>query len=152
MPRRVDPVGVFIYKSAMDGETRTIEVVAGVLHRGAQVMLARRGEGQRHAGKWEFPGGKIESGESHREALIRELNEEFGIRCVPGEFVVESRHEYPDFSIVLSAFHIAFFVGNLDLRRHSEIAWVDPLDLLSYDLSGADVAIAQALRSARSTD
>jgi mutator protein MutT len=119
-----------------------VVVVAAVMVRGSSVLLARRGPGQRHAGKWEFPGGKVEAGETGEEALRRELNEEFGIDCVVGERVTVSRHRYPDFDIALHAYKVDSFHGDLELRRHSQIEWVPVADLCRFDLSDADVAVA----------
>lgn len=129
----------------MSEQRKAVIVVAGVLWQGERCLLARRGEGQRHAGLWEFPGGKLEAGESFEQALVRELEEEFGISCAVGQRVATSRHRYDDFDIELTAFHVESYRGPLELRRHSEVVWVLPDELLSYELSRADVSIAQAL-------
>jgi 8-oxo-dGTP diphosphatase len=120
-------------------------VVAAVFRHEGRVLIARRGPGQRHAGKWEFPGGKVEKGETLQQALERELNEEFAIRAVVGPEVARTSHDYPAFSIELVACPVLSYEGDLRLNRHTAIEWVEPPRLLEWDLSAADVAIARYL-------
>ena len=77
------------------GAGRRIRVVAGVARRGEEILLTQRPPGGRHALMWEFPGGKIEPGESPEAALARELREELGVDCAPGRVLDTCRHDYP---------------------------------------------------------
>lgn len=121
-------------------------VTAAVIERHGQYLIARRAPGQSHAGRWEFPGGKIEPGESAEECLERELAEEFGVQVRAGKFLIASTHTYPGGAIELLAYETTVISGEFDLRVHDRIAWVHPSEILRYDLLPADVPIAQLLR------
>lgn len=124
-----------------------ILVCAGVVLRSGMVLLARRGPGQRHAGQWEFPGGRVEAGETPARALARELREELGIDAVIGEEVARTRHRYDIGEIELVAFLVPKFSGELKLTVHDKLAWVEARKLMEYDLVPADVPIAEVVAS-----
>lgn len=124
-------------------ETATaIHVTAAVIRRGGQILLAQRKRGHL-AGKWEFPGGKIESGESHEACLERELREEFDIEVRIGKFIATSRFKSNEISIELHGYEVELVAGDFVLRDHDAIEWVDPGSLLGWDLAEADVPIAR---------
>ena len=85
------------------------------------MLIARRSADQTLAGKWEFPGGKVEDGESPEESLKRELQEEFGIQAEVGEFITSNKHHYDHISIELLAFHATYISGVLNLVDHHKI-------------------------------
>lgn len=120
-----------------------ISVTCAIIERDGKILIARRGEGQKLAGKWEFPGGKVEDGESPEECLKRELVEEFGIQVKVEEFITSNKHHYDHISIELLAFHTKYISGTFTLTDHDEIKWVQPADLLDYDLAEADIPIAR---------
>jgi len=122
-----------------------ITVVAAVMHWDGRVLVARRGPGQRHAGKWEFPGGKVEPGETPQQALARELFEEFHIEAEIAEQLAETIHNYPTFSIRLIAFAVYRWTGKFNPTVHSELAWAEPKRISDFDLAGADHFIAAQL-------
>ena len=124
---------------------KTIDVAAAVIKRGGTVFLTRRGGDESFPGMWEFPGGKIENGETPEECCRRELKEELGIDAEIGEFFMESRHAYSEFTVRLHVYRIPAFTGNITLRNHDEAAWVIPEELQSYSLLPADVPVAEAL-------
>jgi 8-oxo-dGTP diphosphatase len=124
-----------------------IVVVAAVIERGGTVLLARRREGAPRGGLWEFPGGKVESDESDREALARELAEELGIDVVVAEPVGQVTHRYPDVTINLRAYACTIRSGEPKPVEHDECRWVGPTELESYPLSDADLPIARLLAS-----
>lgn len=126
-----------------------IIVCAGVLLKSGQVLLARRGPGMRHAGKWEFPGGRVEPGEAPAAALARELREELGIEAVVGPETARSRHTYDFGEIELIAFLVPKFSGELKPVEHDALAWVEARRLLEYDLTPADVPIAEIVSTHR---
>ena len=89
----------------MDKENKIIEVVCGIIcNEEEKILLTRRKKGKALAGKWEFPGGKTEAGESRRAALKRELKEELGMQVKVEEFIAENTHHNPKLSIQLIAF------------------------------------------------
>ncbi len=122
-----------------------MRVIAAIIRRSNTILLARRREGSHLAGLWEFPGGKIEDGESPEECLARELREEFRLEATVGRFVASSRYSYPDREIELMAYEVQLAEGPIVLNDHDEIQWVPVAELLSYRLAPADVAIAKAL-------
>jgi len=119
-----------------------LRVIAAIIRRSGTILLARRREGAHLAGFWEFPGGKIEDGESPEECLARELREEFHLETTVGRFIASSRYSYPDREIELMAYEVQLAEGPIVLNDHDEIQWVPVAELLSYRLAPADVAIA----------
>lgn len=99
-----------------------IEVVCGVVVDGDRVLLVQRPPGGRHGGMWEFPGGKVEAGETHAQALARELEEELGIVADVGSGVAEAEDDV----IRLVAYRVDRFRGVIDLRVHEAQRWVAP--------------------------
>lgn len=126
-----------------------IPVCAGVILRSGAVLLARRGPGRKHAGKWEFPGGRIEEGESPQAALVRELREELGIEATVGAEAARTRHVYDFGEIELIAFLVPKFTGKFKLVDHDQVKWVEARRLLEYDLAPADIPIAEAVAAYR---
>ena len=120
-------------------------VAAAIVRRGETVLLMRRAPGQSNAGLWEFPGGKMEPGETPQSCLEREMREETGVAGRTGAFVAESRYVYPGGSITLQAYEFIITQGEIALRVHDDACFVTPREALTMALSPADVAIAQAL-------
>ena len=121
-------------------------VTAAILLRGDEVLLARRPVGDRLAGHWELPGGKLELGESPEECLARELAEELGIDAVVGPLFTESTHVYPHATIRLLAYRIERWTGELQLQAHDEHRWVSLLEVEELTLAPADIPILARLR------
>ena len=122
-----------------------LPVMAAIIQQGDRVLLCQRKEGAL-AGKWEFPGGKIENGETPEECLVREIQEELGITIQVQDIfqAVHSHYEHGDFLVIAYlATHIA---GEITLRVHSACAWVDCRELDDYDLADANIPIAQSLK------
>lgn len=122
-----------------------IEVVAAVIQSGDRVLLARRAIHKAMAGKWEFPGGKIEANESPEAALIREISEEFGVKITLGDWICSHCHQYPDVTIKLSAYYASTKEKILESTDHDEIVWVLTNKLHDFDLAEADLPIAKLL-------
>ena len=125
----------------------TLRVTAAIATRDDKILIARRAPGRGPlSGLWEFPGGKIEKGETPEECLAREFHEEFGVRARIGAFVCLSRHAYPHAEIELLAYRVEPDSLDLALRDHDQTAWVTIAELGDYELAPADLPIAAALR------
>ncbi len=124
------------------------EVTAAVIAREGRILLLRRAPGQKHAGFWEFPGGKTEEGETPQACLERELQEELGITGETGAHIMDSPYAYPGGAINLRAYHFHWRGGELQLRVHDAAAWCLPQELPAYALTPADIPVAQALAAA----
>ncbi|MFA6091460.1 MAG: 16S rRNA (cytosine(1402)-N(4))-methyltransferase RsmH [Elusimicrobiota bacterium] len=126
-----------------------VPVCAAVIIRSGMIFLARRGPGRKHAGQWEFPGGRIEDGETSAAALARELREELGISAEIGEEFTRVRHAYDSGEIELIAHWVRGFSGEIRLSDHDQSKWVESSKLLEYDLVPADIPIAKLLTQHR---
>ena len=124
---------------------KRIVVTAAVIERDGAVLLARRREGKAQAGYWEFPGGKLEPGESPEACLERELREELGIETRVGARVGTNVHRYETIEVELVAYRVTYLGGDFTLVDHDEIRWVPRAELLSMRLAPADVPLALLL-------
>jgi 8-oxo-dGTP diphosphatase len=122
------------------------DVTAAIILKDSKVLIARRAQGENHAGSWEFPGGKVELAETPEQCLKRELLEEFGIDVLINDFVAESVYEYPMGSIRLLAYMVDILNGEIRLSVHDDYHWVALENLLEYNLLPADVPIAMKLK------
>lgn len=125
-----------------------IEVVAAVIWRGSRFLAVRRPEGKPQAGYWEFPGGKVEPGESGPEALARELDEELGVIPTTWAFWREVRHDYGHIRVRLKFYHVHQFAGRATSREGHELAWLDARQAQDYPFLEADIEIVAALGQA----
>ncbi|WP_446666743.1 (deoxy)nucleoside triphosphate pyrophosphohydrolase [Flexivirga sp. B27] len=118
---------------------KQINVVGAVLVRDGTVLAAQRGPGMALAGHWEFPGGKIEVGESPQEALERELQEELLCTVKVGDHVETTSYEY-DFGVVtLTTYFATLTSGEPRATEHSELRWIPVADLRSVEWAPADI-------------
>lgn len=125
---------------------KRINVVGAVLTEGTKVLAAQRGPNMALAGMWEFPGGKIEEGETPQEALRRELQEELHCTAEIGEKVETTEHEYDFGIVVLTTYYAKLVEGTPELTEHSEIRWIEGHELHSVEWAPADVpAVDQIL-------
>ena len=122
-----------------------VEVAAAIVLKANRVLIARRREGLRHAGKWEFPGGKIESGETPQQCLVRELREEFDIQVEIGPFFGENTHQYQRGPVRIVSYCVRWLSGDLILKDHDTWRWVSPEALTEFDLLPGDVPLAHRL-------
>ncbi len=121
-------------------------VSAGIIHRDGQVLVGQRRKGDRHSLKWEFPGGKVEYGETPKQALIRELWEELYIRATVGAELARYQHDYPNGSRVhLLFFSVPQFSGEPNARVFEQICWVDLPQLPSLDFVEGDLDFIRRL-------
>jgi 8-oxo-dGTP diphosphatase len=116
---------------------RTIHVVAAVLEHDGRIFATQRGYGE-FKGYWEFPGGKIEPGETPQQALRREIQEELATTVAVGPLVGTVEYDYPDFHLSMQCYHCRVLEGHLTLLEHEDARWL-PLDALaSVDWLPAD--------------
>jgi 8-oxo-dGTP diphosphatase len=129
-------------------------VVAALIQRGTvgdgssgvEVLICQRKADQPMSLKWEFPGGKIEAGESSEDALARELDEELGIKAVIGRRVAQVRHKYRNGgSIDLQFFVVREFDGALENRIFNDVRWAPLGELPGYDFLAADLGLIRDL-------
>ena len=125
-------------------------VAAALIVRGGEVVIGQRRSDQPMASQWEFPGGKIEPGESPEEALARELEEELGIHAVIGPKVTHIRHNYRHGGAVdLQFFAVHEFSGEIENRIYNEVRWARLVDLPAYDFLAADRGLIRDLAAGK---
>jgi len=125
-------------------------VVVALILRGREVLICQRRPDQPMALKWEFPGGKMEPGESAEEALARELDEELGIDAKIGSRITRMRHTYRSGSSVdLQFFAVHEFDGEITNRIFNDLRWCDLTDLPSYDFLVADRNLVRDLAAGK---
>ena len=121
-------------------------VTAAIIIRENKILITRRKAGSILSGNWEFPGGKIEDGESPQECLERELFEELGILSNPTKIIAESEYQYSHGSFKLLAILTSIQSESFNLTAHDDAKWV-PIDkLLEYQLAPADIPIAKFIK------
>jgi len=123
----------------------SLPVVAAIIQNSDCVLVAKRFGRPGRSGQWEFPGGKVEPGESPERALEREISEELGIKIRVGEAFVESTWEYDHATIHLSSFFAEIVSGDPRPHDHEEIRWINTREILLLDLLPADRPIAARL-------
>ena len=125
-----------------------ITVVAAVIESDGRLLVTRRQEGTHLAGLWEFPGGKVDAGESHAEALVREIREELGVGSTAGALVFDVRHEYHD-RVVALYFYECRLDGDPVPQLGQQMRWVTRDELGELAFPPADDALITKLRSSR---
>jgi 8-oxo-dGTP diphosphatase len=114
-------------------------VAAGILERDGRILICRRRQDQPHAGKWEFPGGKVEAGESPEQALVRELGEELGILARGAEEISRYEFAYPNKKPILLVFlRVREWSGEMENRIFDSVVWELPNKLREYDFLEGD--------------
>ena len=115
-----------------------IEVVAAVIFNGDKFMIAQRNLKKSQGGLWEFPGGKIEAGETGEEALIREIREEFNAEIKVGELITEVIHHYPEKDVKLYFYRAELLDEHMEVLEHEAVAWISKDEKDKYEFAGAD--------------
>lgn len=124
---------------------RRIEVVAAIIQDGAMIFATRRGYGE-FKGGWEFPGGKMELGETPKQALIREIKEELDTDIEVGELLDTVEYDYPSFHLTMHCFLCTVKSGELVLKEHEAAKWLTKETLDSVDWLPADLGLLEKLR------
>lgn len=118
-----------------------IEVVAGVIYKNNKFLIAQRNLKKAQGGLWEFPGGKVEEGESYENALAREIKEEFNANIEVNEYIGENIHHYPEKDIRLLFYKARLLSENIELLEHEDYKWITKEDKDNFEFAGADKVV-----------
>ena len=124
---------------------KTIKVVAAVIRNDNKIFATQRGYGEFKDG-WEFPGGKVEAGETPEEALIREIREELDTEISVDEFIETIEYDYPTFHLSMDCFWCSIKEGNLTLREHEAAKWLDAQTIDSVEWLPADIGLIEKIK------
>jgi len=126
---------------------KQVEVVAAIIYDNDKILCVQRAENKLAyiSKKYEFPGGKIEQGESKEQTIKREIFEELNIDLIVGEQFITVMHTYPDFELTMHTFKCTGDVKNLKLNEHIDYKWLSLSELESLDWAAADVPIVNEL-------
>ena len=120
---------------------REMDVVAAVLKDGEKFLIAKRGDNQSFPSKWEFPGGKVEEGESFKSALLREIKEELNVNINVLKKIASEKVEVNNIIISIHYFYAEIISGAVELVEHSDFKWVVKSDFNSFDFIIGDERI-----------
>lgn len=124
-----------------------INVVAAVIcNEDNKILIAQRNLKKSQGGLWEFPGGKIESGETREHAIVREIKEEMNIEIEVEKYLAEKVFEYPEKTINLIALKCKIINGKITLNEHEDAKWINKNELTNYNFAPADRFIIKKLR------
>lgn len=124
---------------------KTIRVVAAVIRKDDRIFATQRGYGEFKDG-WEFPGGKIEPGETPQQALVREIREELETEIRVGDLIDTIEYDYPTFHLSMDCFWCEIVEGSLELKEHEAAKWLDRESLYTVDWLPADVGLVEKIQ------
>lgn len=124
---------------------KTIRVVAAIIRKDGKIFATQRGYGA-YKDYWEFPGGKIEAGETPEQALIREIKEELATTIRPERFVMTVEYDYPEFHLSMDCFICSIVEGEPELLEHESACWLSFDHLSDVDWLPADLFIVDRLK------
>ena len=125
---------------------KMVEVVAALIWDGEKFLICQRPAHKARGLLWEFVGGKVEPGETRRQALVRECREELDVLVAVGSVFMDVVHEYPDMTVHLTLFNAAIASGVPKLLEHNDIRWITADEIPAYDFCPADEEILRKLR------
>ena len=125
---------------------KVIEVVAAIIYKDGGYFATQRGYGEFES-MWEFPGGKIEPGESSEDALKREIQEELGVDIVIEDLICTTEYDYPSFHLTMHCYLCRVEAGEIELREHKSARWLRPEELGSVEWLPADKDVISRLHS-----
>ena len=124
---------------------KTVRVVAAVIRKDNKIFATQRGYGEFKDG-WEFPGGKIEEGETPAQALAREIKEELDTEIQVGKLIDTIEYDYPKFHLSMDCFWCEIMQGGLELKEHEAARWLSKEELYSVDWLPADVGVVEKIK------
>ena len=122
-----------------------VEVVAALIWKNGKFMICRRPAHKARGLLWEFVGGKVEPGETKKQALVRECREELAVTVAVQDEFMSLVHEYPDITIHLTVFNASIAEGVPQLLEHNDIRWISPKEIKNYDFCPADNKILEKI-------
>lgn len=124
---------------------KTIDVVAAIIVKGTKILATQRGYGEFEGG-WEFPGGKVEQGETPEEAIVREIHEELNARISVQRFLTQVEHDYPTFHLSMKCFICTLDDPSFQLLEHHAAKWLDMQHIDIVDWLPADIKVVAVLK------
>ncbi len=127
---------------------KLITTVAGVIKNDkGEILCTLRDAGKYDyvSFKWEFPGGKVEEGETQQQTLTRELHEELEIEVKIGDFFYQVEHDYPDFHLSMAVYECELISTDLKINVHKGIKWLKPAEIMTLDWAAADIPVAELI-------
>ncbi|MBQ6331674.1 MAG: (deoxy)nucleoside triphosphate pyrophosphohydrolase [Clostridia bacterium] len=124
---------------------KTVRVAAAIIRREGRILATQRGYGA-YKDYWEFPGGKIEPGETPEEALIREIREELAVPVLPERFLMTAEYDYPEFHLSMDCFLCSIAAGEPALLEHESARWLMKEQLADVNWLPADLLIVERLQ------
>lgn len=124
---------------------KTVKVVAAVIKEGNRILATQRGYGD-FKGGWEFPGGKVEQGETPQEALKREIKEELNVDIEVQDYIMTLEHDYPKFHLSMDCFWSKVVSGDIELLEAKDAKWLTKETLDSVDWLEADIELVERLK------
>ena len=124
---------------------KQIKVVAAIIQNENKILATKRGYGE-FINMWEFPGGKIEPGETKEDALIREIKEELNIKINIDKFALDIEYQYPNFYLFMSCFMCSIKEGSIELLEHNDAKWITKEELDSLNWLPADIEAINYLK------
>ena len=124
---------------------KTVRVVAAVIRKDNRIFATQRGYGE-FKDEWEFPGGKIEEGETPEQALAREIKEELDTEIQVGKLIDTIEYDYPKFHLSMDCFWCEIMQGGLELKEHEAARWLSKEKLYSVDWLPADVGVVEKIK------
>lgn len=124
---------------------KEIKVVAAIIQKENKILATKRGYGE-FINMWEFPGGKIESGETKEQALVREIKEELNIEINVDKFAIDIEYQYPNFYLFMSCFMCSIKEGSIELLEHNDGKWITKEELNTLNWLLADIGAVNYLK------
>ena len=126
-----------------------VEVVAAIVIKDQKILAVQKGEAKKEymSFKWEFPGGKVEAGETLETALKREMLEELNLIVLPENVLITIEHDYPDFHLKMHCFICVYIEGDLILHEHIQAVWLDITELNHLDWAEADIPVVPEIKN-----
>lgn len=128
-------------------DRKLVTVTAGVIYHNGKILIAQRRKDKSLGGFWEFPGGKIEAGETCQQTLEREIKEEFDIKIQAGKYLMEHTYAYPDFDLKMYVYEASWDGnGTIKICDHEQYAFVSLDQMDDYSFAGADIPVIEFLK------
>ena len=124
---------------------KQIKVVAAIIKNEDKILATKRGYGE-FINMWEFPGGKIEPGETKKQALVREIKEELNIEINIDKFALDIEYQYPNFYLFMSCFMCSIKEGSIELLEHNDGKWITKEELITLNWLPADIDAVNYLK------